>query len=145
MKLLEDETDPVSKEHINNILASLLSCPLFPIRMSTLCVNLTIINTPPPPALFHLAALRGGMRKGPSLKMQCCLCTLTLLLQSLILCSCVSDALLLFLWCSTLAISTATSLTLCYICTEPRPTSEHSDTCPCHWSKRRKRRICKTE
>ena len=40
------------------------------------------------------------MRKAPSLKMQCCLCTLTLLLQSLILCSCVSDALLLFLWCS---------------------------------------------
>ena len=44
------------------------------------------------------------MRKAPSLKMQCCLCTLTLLLQShsLLLCCCVSDALLLHLhWAPT--------------------------------------------
>ena len=62
--MLEDETDTESKEHIITILATLRSCPLFPIRMSTLCVNLTIINIPPPPPLFHLAALRAGDEEG---------------------------------------------------------------------------------
>ena len=102
--MLEDETDTESKEHIITILASLRSCPLFPIRMSTLCVNLTIINTLP----LHLCSTwqlwEGGWGRLPSLKMQCCLCTLTLLLQShsLLLCCCVSDALLLHLhWAPT--------------------------------------------
>ena len=113
--MLEDETDTESKEHIITILASLRSCPLFPIRMSTLCVNLTIINTLP----LHLCSTwqlwEGGWGRVPLSR-----------------CNAVS-ALWRYSCNPILYCSAAVSLMLCYyICTEHRPTSGHSDTCPCH-------------
>ena len=61
--MLEDKNDPISKEHINTI-SSLLSCPLFPIRMSTLCVNLTIINTLSPSSSVPLGSSEKGDEEG---------------------------------------------------------------------------------